>query len=395
MTSASSTVPSRSTVGEGTVRPVRRTRIAMTGTYPPTQCGLATFSRSLRNALVEDADVDVVRVVGRDVPSGDAREVTTRWFGGERAGIPAVLRAIDGVDLLIVQHEFGIYGGRDGADVIELLEAVSAPTIVVLHTALGNPSGHQRAVLNRVTAAADRVVVQSAVARERILHSVDVDPERLIVIPHGAALNLAGPRPTLAPGPCVLTWGLLGPGKGIEHGIRALAALGPGEPSPTYVVLGGTHPKVFEREGDAYRQSLMALADQLHVADRVRFDDGYRDTDELRACVRAADVILLPYDSRDQVTSGVLVEALAAGKPVVATAFPHAVEALACGAGIVVPHGDPVAMAGALGVALFDRSKGDVMRAAASAEAPHLDWSCVAARYLELGQTITKQAVAA
>ena len=367
----------------------------MTGTYPPTQCGLATFSRSLRNALAQDADVDVVRVVGRDAPAGDAREVTTRWFGGERAGIPAVLRAIHGADLLIVQHEFGIYGGRDGADVIELLEAASTPTIVVLHTALGNPSGHQRAVLNRVTAAADRVVVQSAVARERILDSVDVDPDRLIVIPHGAALNLAGPRPTLAPGPSILTWGLLGPGKGIEHGISALAALSSSEPPPTYVVLGGTHPKVFERDGDAYRQSLMALADQLCIGDRVRFDDGYRDTDELRACVRAADVILLPYDSRDQVTSGVLVEALAAGKPVVATAFPHAVEALAAGAGIVVPHGDPVAMARALDVALFDRSRADAMRAAASAAAPSLDWPRVAARYLELGQTITKQAVAA
>ena len=152
------------------------------------------------------------------------------------------------------------------------------------------------------------------------------------VIPHGASLPLATRPRRPAAHPTMVTWGLLGPGKGIEHAIDALALLDDVRPQPCYVVAGQTHPKARGRTGDAYRELLMARAADRGVADRVEFEDRYLSPAALAAVIRQSDVVVLPYESREQVTSGVLVEAVAAGVPVVATAFPHAIELLRDGA---------------------------------------------------------------
>ena len=165
--------------------------------------------------------------------------------------------------------------------------------------------------------------------------------------PHGAADNFAASPGERRTGGTILTWGLLGPGKGLESAIEAVSRLGDLWPPVTYVIAGHTHPHV-RAHGDDYRQSLVDRAARLGIADRVRFDDQYRDRASLNALVRSADVVLLPYESRDQVCSGVLVEALASARPVVATRFPHAIELLSSGAGILVPHGDVDAMSAAL-----------------------------------------------
>ena len=171
----------------------------------------------------------------------------------------------------------------------------------------------------------------------------------MLLIPHGAATPGAEPaggdrRPTADPHG-LLTWGLLGPGKGIEWAIDALSMLSDLRPAPEYVIAGATHPKVRERHGEAYRDMLVDRAATAGVAGHVVFDDTYRDLESLTELIQSADLVVLPYDSRDQVTSGVLVDAVAAGRPVVSTAFPHAVELLASGAGIVVPQRDPEALA--------------------------------------------------
>jgi glycosyltransferase involved in cell wall biosynthesis len=212
-----------------------------------------------------------------------------------------------------------------------------------------------------------------------------------VVIPHGATANFAGPELRLEERPSgltVLTWGLVGPGKGIEHGIAALSRLSrsrpPGAPETVYVVAGRTHPKVRAAEGERYREALESQARSLDVAHRVRFDDAYRDWDSLHALVRGAQVVLLPYESRDQASSGVLVEAVASGKPVVATRFPHAVELLADGAGILVDHGDIDAIAAALDRVLHEPGVADRMSAAARRAARPLLWPQVGASYRAL-----------
>jgi glycosyltransferase involved in cell wall biosynthesis len=203
------------------------------------------------------------------------------------------------------------------------------------------------------------------------------------VIPHGA-IDHRNFRTSHAVNtrPLVLTWGLLGPGKGIEWAIDAMASLR--DVFPRYLVAGKTHPKVLERDGEQYRQALAARARGLGVDDMVEIDASYLAMSELANLVAAADVVLLPYDSPDQVTSGVLIEAVAAGRPVVSTGFPHAVELLATGSGLIVPRRDPDAIAGAVRRVLTEPSLAERMAAQASRQAPSLVWSSVAQRYRSL-----------
>jgi len=210
------------------------------------------------------------------------------------------------------------------------------------------------------------------------------------VIQHGAPANFAPGtrREEAGRRPVVLTWGLIGPGKGIEYAIKALSGLRDLHPAPRYIVLGQTHPNIVRHSGEAYRESLQALAADLEVAHLVEFDDRYRDTAEILAEVRAADVVLLPYLSRTQVVSGVLVEAVASAKPVVSTAFPHAVELLAAGSGIVVPHEDPPAIADALRTLLTDRAAAARAAAVARMQARSLTWENVGHRYGELARSL-------
>jgi glycosyltransferase involved in cell wall biosynthesis len=184
--------------------------------------------------------------------------------------------------------------------------------------------------------------------------------------------------------PQLLTWGLLGPGKGIEHAIDALALLQDVRPRLRYTVAGVTHPKVHARHGDAYRDSLVRRTWETGVAGSVTFDDAYRDVPTLTGLVAAASLVVLPYDSQDQVTSGVLVDAIAAGRPVVATAFPHAIELLSSGAGLLVPHGDPVALAVAIRRNITEPGRLEAMATEASRLAPTLGWSAVARQYQRL-----------
>ncbi len=370
---------------------VERARsIALVGTYPPTACGLATFTSNLRAAITVGAPgwvAPVVRVLDRPEPEL-SEEVAAQWIAGDATSLRRALAAVASSDAVVLQHEYGLFAGVDGEEVLALVDALGPPLVAVLHTVLLEPSVHQRQTLDRVLAAAAAVVVQSETARRRLVAAHGVAPEGVIVVPHGAAENFAGPIPLSVAGPTVLTWGLLSRGKGIEHGIAALARLGADTPAPRYIVAGQTHPKVQAIEGERYRRGLQAQARRLGVSDRVDFDGTYRDWSSLRELVRSVDVVLLPYDSHDQVSSGVLVEALASGKPVVATRFPHAEELLASGAGILVEHGDAEAMARALARVLSEPGLAEEMSAAARRTAEPMLWPAVGRAYRALVERV-------
>lgn len=375
---------------------MRPQAVALVGTYPPTQCGLATFTSNLRAAIAYPAEAweaSVVRVLDRWEPR-PTDDVVEQWMAGDEVSLHGALAALSGFDAVVLQHEYGLFGGADGDEVLALVDGLKVPLVAVLHTALLEPSAHQREILDRILERAAVAVVQSEAARQRVLAVHGAVPRDVVMIPHGAASNFTGPALADAPRPAVLTWGLLGPGKGIEHGISAIAGLH-SPPAPTYVVAGQTHPKVRAANGERYRQTLMDHALAHGVADRVVFDDGYRDWESLRALVRSVDVVLLPYESRDQVSSGVLVEAVASGKPVVATRFPHAEELLAGGAGLLVDHGDVDAMRDALEAVLFEPGVADRMAAAAREAAQPLLWPAVGEAYRELiGRVVQERAVA-
>lgn len=382
-----------------TVRPPETERdpivrsFGMLSTFPPTPCGIATFAAALSAGLVaHGATVDVVRC-GFAPALEDSLVVASLGDGSVTGGALAV-EALNATDVVIVQHEYGIYDGPDGDAVLGLMDAITARLVLIAHTVVSEPSPGQRSVLERACARADVVVVMTVTARDRLLAGFRVEPDKVIVIPHGAVTppssnvpvessrSSVGDRDTGADArPRLLTWGLLGPGKGIEWAIDAFAELDDLDPAPTYVIAGATHPKVREEAGEGYREMLVKRAATSGSGSRISFDDSYRDLVSLTELIRSADVVVLPYDSDDQVTSGVLVDAVAAGRPVVSTAFPHAVELLASGAGIVVAQRDAPAMAAAIRSILIDPGRARAMAAEACRLAPNLSWAAVAARY--------------
>src|SRR5260370_14982471 len=233
------------------------TPYALLSTYPPTQCGLATFTAALLTHLPQPGDhVAVVRVLDEPAPI-PAGEIVHDLVAGSAASASAAAEVLNGFDVVIVQHEYGIYGGPDGQDVISLLEALYVPSIVVLHTVLAHPTPRQRMILDDVVAAASVVVTMTQTARSRLLDIYGTGPEKVFVIPHGAADHrIAGSSTGHADRPRVLTWGLLGPGKGIEHAIESMARLRDRGLQVDYQVTGQTHPRVLGRDGQAYRRGL-------------------------------------------------------------------------------------------------------------------------------------------
>ncbi|HEV2639431.1 MAG TPA: glycosyltransferase [Actinocrinis sp.] len=376
-------------------------------TSPPTQCGLATFNQSLFQNLVTGPDTGGVVSVVEESSATPGPATVGHLVAGSRLSMLAAAAVLNRYDVAIVQHEYGIYAGRDGDQVLDVLRRLRVPVLVVLHTVLGEPTAHQRQVLEQVVEAADAVVVMSNTSATRLFDGYVIDASKVFVINHGAPVPAAAVQaPVLAPvqalvastwglssfehfdaytpppsGATILSWGLLGPGKGLEWVIDALAELRDLDPAPRYVIAGQTHPKVLEREGEAYRTSLMNRAAALGVGSMVRFDPDYRDTASLMRLVHGADVVVLPYDSSEQATSGVLIEAVAAQRPVIATRFPHACELLADGSGLLVGHRDPAGLAAALRRVLTEPGLAAQMSAASGRLAPNLSWDAVAAKY--------------
>jgi glycosyltransferase involved in cell wall biosynthesis len=370
-------------------------RFGILSTYVPTQCGIATFTEALAAHLQRlGAQVEVVRMV--DEPQPQVPPVVSQWVQRRPRDAATVAGVLDECDVALIQHEYGIFGGADGQDVLEVVERLSVPVITVLHTVLADHTPNQRRVLASLCAASSALVTMTQTARSRLVAGWGIAPSRVSVIMHGAEDNRADPRdarPAFGLRPTVLTWGLLGEGKGIEWALLALAQLRDLRPAPLYRVVGQTHPRVREHEGEAYRDRLVALTTDLGLASMVQFDAHYLSGPALRQIVRDANIVLLPYDSRDQVTSGVLTEAVAAGKPVISTAFPHAVELLSGGAGLLVPQRDPAALAAALRRLISEAGLADAMAAVSQRLARSQLWPAVASSYLGLAHSLLATSV--
>lgn len=368
--------------------------IGFVSTYPPTSCGLATFTYALRNAIAKNRGtaqgLGVVRLV--DSPSTDTPpEATYSLVNGDRVSLRAAVETLNSFDVALMQHEYGIFGGLDGAEVLDLLKGLGVPSIVTLHTVLSRPSPSQQSILEAVVGLASQTVVMSETAGQRLIDLYEVDPSKITMIPHGARIALGGPSLADGDRPVFLTWGLIGPGKGLETAIEAFGSLKDIQPLPRYIILGTTHPKVQAASGDAYLNGLVARVEELGLEDVVEFDGRYLDIDELTLAVRRADVVVLPYESTEQVTSGVLVEAIGAGKPIIATAFPHAVELLSSGAGIVVPHSDAAALSAAARSMLENPAATTRMGGRARLMGSTLYWPVVARSYDAMATTLAAE----
>ena len=370
------------------LRLVSSPSLGFVSTYPPTKCGLATFSHSLvsviRKLRGENDSTRIVRVVNefdrfKEVDS----DIVSYLDPSSATSILNSVESLKNLDLAVIQHEFGIFGPNDGDAVLTILENINIPTIIVLHTVPACPTEQQRKILQGILKLGDKIVVLSKAARAGLEKNYQFNKNKVHIIPHGAHVYDCNEK-RISKRPSILTWGLIGPGKGIEWGIRVLPHLCSIKPTPLYTVCGQTHPNVYAREGEQYRNYLASLSKELNVEDMLDIRGEYLDDDSLRAIVANTDVVLLPYASSEQVTSGVLIDAVAAGKPVVATRFPHAIELLSDGAGLIVPHKDPLAMASALYQLLTNDNARRTAQQQAQRVAASLDWSVVAGQYEHL-----------
>ena len=365
-------------------------RVAIVSSYAPKACGIAVFSADLRNAMLANeprVEVGVVAVVD-DPAAPAAPEVLTtirRDVADDYRAAGEVLGR-QGVDVVLVEHEYGLFGGEAGEAIVLLAESLRQPLVVTLHTVLSDPSAAQLSALRRLCARASLVTVFTETARRMITAQAVAPADRVRVVPHGAPdLLLTAERAELAPGRTIVsTFGLISAGKGIETAIAALPKVVARHPEVVYLVAGQTHPDVVRHDGETYRASLERLVDELDLGDHVRFIDRFSDIAEIARLLAGTDIYLTPYRSREQIVSGALTFAVAAGCPVVSTPYFYAEDLLGSGAGVLVPFDDSDAMSTAVLDLLDDPHRLRRTRREARRVGAELAWSRVASVSLDM-----------
>jgi glycosyltransferase involved in cell wall biosynthesis len=369
---------------------------AFVSTYPPRRCGIATFTSDLA-AASGGGEIAVLHPL-EQAPFYPA-EVHHRIRKDEASDYLRTARSLsDCADVVSIQHEYGIWGGEDGERVIDFVHGLRVPVVATLHTVLREPTPHQREILRELVSIAEASVVMSNSAADLLSTAYGVDPRRVHVIPHGvpnvplvdsstvkSELGVAGRD-------VILSFGLLGPGKGFELAIDALPAVVAEHPKALYVIVGATHPDLLLHEGEAYRRSLVDRVGNVAMEDHVEFIDRFVGKGELRQWLQAADVFVTPYPNMAQIVSGTLSYAMGAGRAVVSTPYAYATELLDAGRGILVPPGSAAGLATGLNEVLGN----PVLRAAigrrAYAYSRDMLWSAVGARYRALFDEVAADA---
>src|SRR2546426_6468467 len=369
-------------------------RIGFIGNYLPRQCGIATFTTDLCEAIAaEYSGTTCIALPVNDIETGYAYPTRVRFELTEK-DINSYLRAADflhtnNVDLVCLQHEYGIFGGRAGSHILPLLRELRMPIVTTLHTVLQNPDPDQRSVLEEVAALSDRVVVMSKRGAEFLQEIYHVLPEKIDLIPHGIPdvpfvdpsfhKDLFGVEGKIV----LLSFGLLSANKGIENVIAALPAILARYPNVVYIVVGATHPHVMRHEGETYRLSLQWMAQEKGVEGQVIFYNRFVSLEELVNFIGAADIYITPYLNPAQIVSGTLAYTLGAGKAVISTPYWYAEEMLAEERGALVPFRDPAALAEQVIDLLDNEAKRHGMRKRAYLYGREMIWPQVARRYME------------
>ncbi|HEX4634471.1 MAG TPA: glycosyltransferase family 4 protein, partial [Gemmatimonadales bacterium] len=361
------------------------------GTYLPRQCGIATFTADLTHAIAaEFPQLDPVVLAMNDAGQRHAYPPQVR-FEVPEDDRDAYVRAADflnvnSVDVLSVQHEYGIFGGKAGSHLLLLLRALRMPVVSTLHTVLGVPNDSQRRVMEELATLSTRLVVMSEHGAGLLQDRYDVPVSKIDLIPHGSPRVPLGAEAKERLGvegrSVLLTFGLLSPDKGIEYVIDALPAILARFPRTVYVILGATHPHVKERHGEVYRRSLESRVRERGVEASVMFHDRFVSAEELTEFLAAADICVTPYLQPEQITSGALAYAVGAGKAIVSTPYRYATELLADGRGILVPPRDAGAVAREVIRLLGDEGARLALGARASALGQGMLWPAVARQYL-------------
>lgn len=370
-------------------------RIAFVGNYIPRQCGIATFTTDLAEAIASQyPQTSSIALAINDVEGGYSYLPRVKFELGENDPI-AYKRAADylnvkDVDVVSLQHEYGIFGGPAGGLILDLLRNLRMPVVTTLHTILKEPDPVQLKVLQEIAHLSSRLVVMSQRGMDYLQQIYQIPAEKIDFIPHGIP-DIPFVDPNFykdhfgVEGKIVLlTFGLLSPNKGIEHVIRAMPAIIRQFPNVVYIVLGATHPHVLKMHGEEYRESLQRLARDLNVEQSVIFDNRFVSLEELVEYIGAADIYITPYLNPQQITSGTLAYTVGAGKAVISTPYWYAEELLADDRGILVPFANPDEIAGKVLDLLNNETDRHAMRKRAYLLGREMVWSKVAQRYMEI-----------
>lgn len=364
------------------------------GNHPPRKCGIATYTQdvcdSIQSVMGKSGLVDVLAmddiVGGYDYPS----RVKYQIFADVLADYEKTAGIINDsqYDAVMLQHEFGIFGGLSGEYAVSLIEKLDAPVITTLHSVPFAPSPKQFEIIKNLALFSDRLIALSGKALSILKDVYQINENQITQIPHGIPdisirnAQLAKKNLSLEGRKTILTFGLLGPGKGIELMLMALPEIVKANPNALYIVLGATHPKIIEREGEAYRQRLIETTSQLGIENHVAFRNQFVSIEELCQYLSAADAYCTPYPNKEQVVSGTLAYAMSAGAAVVSTPYWHAEEMLANGRGKLVPFNDSQAMSQKISELLLNDADRFSIREKAYAYTRPMLWKNVARQHI-------------
>ncbi|MGB6387528.1 MAG: glycosyltransferase family 4 protein [Terriglobales bacterium] len=369
-------------------------RIAVIGNYLPRQCGLATFTTDLCTAI--SAEYGTARLLAlpvNDTEEGYDYPARVRWSltqdnvkSYEEA---AEFLNFNNIDMVCLQHEYGIFGGPAGSHILHLLRGLKMPVVTTLHTVLREPDPNQLMVMEEIAELSDRLIVMSQLSSQFLQEIFKVPGSKIDMVPHGVPdlpfldPNFFKDRFGVEGKAVLLTFGLLSPNKGIENVIQALPQILSKHSNVAYIVAGATHPHILRREGDKYRASLQALAKEMGVESQVIFHDRFVSPEEMAEFIGAADIYITPYRFEAQVVSGTLAYALGAGKAIISTPYWHAIELLDDRRGALVPFQNPVAIAQKTIELLDTPALRHAMRKRAYVFAREMVWKRVAQGYME------------
>ncbi len=367
-------------------------------TYTPRKCGIATFSNDLRDNLLSKGQKVLIAAISEPFSSYVyPPEVAFKIRQERKADYISCAQWANhnpDIEMVIIQHEYGIFGGQDGDYVLELASHLQKPYLLVTHTVLPHPQENQKKVLMRLAQAANGVICMTARARKLLFKIYDVPLEKTFVVPHGVPnfpvkeredlkeqYDLKGRR-------IITTFGFIGPGKGLEFGLKAMAKVVDKHTNVLYLIAGNTHPMLLRIEGERYRDSILQLVEELELQDNVLFVNRFLDIAEIGDYLYMTDIYLSPYPNMDQAVSGPLSFAVGCGRAIIATPYEYAREILAQGRGLVAREATPEALAEQLELILGDTAMQTDLEQKVAEFGQSFSWESVAEIYLKIAEEV-------
>jgi len=366
--------------------------IAFLSTFPPRECGIATFAEDLITSIdkIGIVNTQVIAISDSENRVYDKKVIAEIKQNNRNDYIEMAKRLNNSnIDLLVIEHEYGIYGGENGEYILDLVSNLEIPIVTTLHTILSEPTQKQRFIISELGKKSEKIITMARNTKKMLNSIYGIDLEKIQVINHGVPQRLIQSRDTLKKKfgyenrQIVSTFGLISPGKGIEYGIEAIAKVVKNNPEVLYLILGQTHPALKEA-GTLYRSRLEDLVKKLDLSKNIKFVNKYLSKDEIIQYLQLSDIYMTPYLGKDQAVSGTLAYAVGYGKAIVSTPYLYAKEMLSDGRGLLAEFSNPESLASCMKQILQDPSKKAILEKNTAKVGRTMYWDKVALQYIDV-----------